>query len=50
MEPNRVAREFWTELLDVRAEVRDGRERRPAKARQKRVRRAAAPRQQARSS
>jgi hypothetical protein len=50
METNGVAREFWTELLDVRAVVQDARERRPAKARQKRVRRVAAPRPQARAS
>jgi hypothetical protein len=50
MEANGVAREFWTELLDVRTVVQDARERRPARARQKKVRRVAAPRPQARPS
>lgn len=43
MEANGVAREFWNEVFDLRAAVQDPREKRPAKEREKRLRRIAAP-------
>jgi hypothetical protein len=50
MEPNGVAREFWSEVFDLRLTADDVREKRPTKVRQKRVRRTSAPRPQARAS
>jgi hypothetical protein len=50
METNGVARDFWTEMLDVRAVVQDVREKRAAKPRQKRLRRTDAVHRPARPS
>jgi hypothetical protein len=50
MEANGVAREFWNEVFDLRASVREGREKRSVKVRQKKVRRVAGPRPPARSA
>jgi hypothetical protein len=50
METNGVAREFWNEVFDLRAAVQNPREKRPAKEREKRLRRIAAPRPSGRAS
>lgn len=50
MEANGVAREFWSEVFDLRVSVQDAREKRSVKVRQKKVRRVAGPRPQARAS
>jgi hypothetical protein len=50
METNGVAREFWNEVFDLRAAVTDARDKRPAKEREKRLRRITAPRPPGRTS
>ncbi len=39
MEANRVAKEFWNEVFDLRSPVQDARGKRAARVRQKKLRR-----------
>jgi len=50
METNGVAREFWNEVFDLRTSLTDPRDKRPAKEREKRLRRITAPRPPGRTS
>lgn len=50
MDANGVAREFWSEMFDVRTPVDDSRQRRVTKVRRKKVRVVAPPRRPLRDS
>ena len=50
MDANGVAREFWSEVFDVRTPVEDLREKRVTKVRRKKVRTVAPPRRSLRPS